>query len=114
MEKNTLSTVLDAEREIRERLATTRSKAAKRLAQLRRKADAEFACEEERQAAAMQEKLAAGRAEAEKSAADLVTAATRLAERLHRLDDQRLLAITLKHLDAILPGRNNDRQNVQN
>ena len=114
MEKDVLSTILNEEQMILERLATARNEAAERLTKLRREADAEFAHEEEQLAAAMQEGLAAGRMEAEQRAADLVSAATLLAERLHRLDDRRLLAITRKHLDAILPGRNNDRQNVEN
>lgn len=112
MEKDPLTTILDEERLILEQLAAERSRANERLAQLRLEAEAEYAREEERLAAALQQALATARSDAEKRAAAVITEANQLAERLRRLDDESLLAITLKHLKAILPGRSDDRQNV--
>ncbi len=113
MAKDTLTTIVEVEKDIRVRLAAERKGAEERLAQVKREAEEEIRKEEERLEVALQQALAVARADAERKGTALVEDVAARAEHLARLDEKTLREIIARHLIRILPGRGDDRQNVQ-
>jgi hypothetical protein len=106
MEKDTLSAIIQIEREIRERLTQEQRKAEESLAEVLRNCNDEVAREEARLqgdlAAAV---TAAGLRDARKRADTLVTEALAQAERLAGLDDERLKRLIRGELPRLVPGK---------
>jgi hypothetical protein len=103
MEQDLLATIIDAETEIRERIAGEERRAARMLAELRRELDDEAAREEERLAAEVGRAVAAAGDDARERAAALVHRAAARAERLSNLDQATLERRVLAGLGRIVP-----------
>lgn len=105
MEKDTLSTIIRIEREIRERLAQEERKAGESLAEVLQNCNDEVAREEAR----LQEELAAAvtaarLSDARQRADAVVAEAQAQAERLAGLDDDYLKELIRGKLYRIVPG----------
>lgn len=103
MEQDLLATIIDAETEIRERIAGEERRAAQMLAELRRELDDEAAREEERLAAEVGRAVAAAGDDARVRASALVHRAAARAERLSNLDQATLERRVLAGLGRIVP-----------
>lgn len=103
MEQDLLATIIDAETEIRERIAGEERRAAQMLAELRRELDDEAAREEERLAAEVGRAVAAAGDDARVRAAALVHRAAARTERLSNLDQATLERRVLAGLGRIVP-----------
>ena len=105
MEKDILTKIIEAERDIQERLIAEERSAGTMLCDLRQNLEEEARREEERLAAARREAESAARAEVQARAAALVQRATARAEQLAGLDDRTLEGCIMGHLVRILPGK---------
>jgi hypothetical protein len=108
-----LAEILDVERGIGEMLEGERSKAAQWLLEKRREVDQAAQIEIERLKATSARDEIALRDRVEARATALVQQAAALADRIKGLDDERLTRIVWDHLQAIAPGLDRDRQNVE-
>lgn len=103
MERNLLSEVIDAEKNIQKQLALEEIKVREWLENSRKECDAEF--ERERRAIEESDRLSLAQAEQEADikASDIVQQASRTAGRLAALSAEELSRIVEKHIRAILP-----------
>ena len=113
MERDILAAIVAVEKEIGERLAAEQRRAEEGLAQLKGEMEDEVNRAEGELGQALQDAVVAARADAEAKAAHLLDKEAAWAELLARLDDSTLEGIIERHLNRILPGRGDDRQNVQ-
>ena len=114
MEEDVLSAVMEVEREIQERLEAERRKSREWLERVRAEAGRALAGSEERFKKSSEKAVADALSEAESRAADLLSRATREAERLVHLDDDAMRKIMAQYLPRILPGEHeHDRQDVK-
>ena len=111
---DSLSEILDVERDIAQRLEGERAKAAAWLAEKKRALEQPAQSEIDRLERAAAEDQASLRQAAEERSAEIARRATVLAERIRRIDDDHLARIVWDHLQRIVPGLDRDRQDVQN
>jgi predicted nucleic acid-binding protein len=104
MEQNTLTEVLDVERQIKEQLGVERAKAQRWLEQANRETDAATQAELAQLAQSRAAGAQAAKKAAEVKAAAIVQQAQTAAGRIERLDDQYLQAIVWQHIAEIIPG----------
>lgn len=114
MDEDVLSTVMEVEREIQERLEAEKKKSREWLEQVRAEAGRAYAASEERFKKASEKAVADALADAESRAADLLSRATLEAERLVHLGGESIRKIMARYLPRILPGEHeHDRQDVK-
>jgi hypothetical protein len=103
MERNLLSEVIEAEKEIQKRLALEEIRTQEWLERSRRECEAEF--ERERRAIEESARLSLAQAEheADIKASDIAQQASRTAGRLAALSTEDLSRIVEKHIRVILP-----------
>ena len=104
MEKDILSAIVEVEEEIQEQLVAEERSAGARLCNLEQEVADESKREEGRLAEAVEQAVAAARAEAQERAAAIVHRAATLSEQLAGLDDGALERCIIKHLVRIVPG----------
>lgn len=105
MENDILTTIIAAEREIRERLAVEEQRAAEMLDNLRRELERDATLEAERLGSSVQQAVAAARGEAQERADAVMRRAATRAEQLDGLADETLERCIRMHLDRITPGQ---------
>ena len=114
MDEDVLSTVMEVEREIQEKLEAERRKAREWLERVRADAGRSYAASEERFKKSSEKAVADALADVEARAADLLSRATLEAERLVHLGDETMRKIMARYLPRILPGEHeHDRQDVK-
>ena len=104
MEKDTLSQVIEAEKEIQKRMEIEKAKAAEWLESAKKGAEADYLREEKKVRASIDQWQAETAKEAEENAARIVGCAAREAERFGAVEADSLKRIVLKHIARILPG----------
>ncbi len=104
MEKDVLSQVIEAEKEIQKCIESEQLKAREWLDGVKKECDESFLREEKKIRESLEQELdhAAGQAEAE--AAGIVSQAASAAERLGNIKKEILSAIIQRHIARILPG----------
>lgn len=103
-EKDTLSQVIEVEKEIQKCLALEKVKAAEWLEGVKKETEAESLGEETRIREALEESRTAASKEADRKAAEIVSTAALEAERLGHLETKTLQGIIEKQIARILPG----------
>lgn len=104
MEKDVLSQVIEAEKEIQKCLEAERAKAREWLDSERKQAEEAFLLEQEKIKHYQEQSLAAADREAERKIQEIVREAARSAERLGQLDTKVLLKLVEQRMSGILPG----------
>ena len=104
MEKDVLSQVIEAEKEIQKCIEAERAKAREWLDSERKQAEEAFLLEQEKIKHYQEQSLAAADREAETKIQEIVREAARSAERLGQLDTKVLLKLVEQRMSGILPG----------
>lgn len=104
MEKDILSQVIEAEKEIQKCLKIEKNKAREWLEGVKKESEAEFLREERRIRESLELTQAESAKEADRQAAEIVQQAARAAERLGQLGTGTLQRLIEKRLTEILPG----------
>jgi vacuolar-type H+-ATPase subunit H len=103
MERDVLSRVLEAEKEIQERLREEKSRSLEWTERAKKEAEEELAREEERARENCRKDLEAARLAAENEAAELVRASLIQSEGLDAVGDELLTAIVTTYIREIVP-----------
>ena len=104
MERDILSEVIEAEKEIQQCLDLEKIKAHEWLERVKKECEEEFIREEKNIKKSLEKSTAEAAREAGDKAAGAVSRATADAERLGRLQAEALSRIVAKQIDSILPG----------
>jgi hypothetical protein len=104
MEKDTLSQVIEAEKEIQKRIEIEKAKAADWLEGAKKAAEADYLREEKKIRTSIERRQAEAAKEIEEQAARIVEGAAREAERFGSLEADCLERIVRKQITRILPG----------
>ena len=104
MEKDILSQVIEAEKEIQQCLELEKIKVREWLERVKKECDEELVCEEKKIKGSLEKSKEDAAKEAEIKAAGIVREATAAAERLGQMNTKTLSNIIAKHIDRILPG----------
>lgn len=113
MEKNILGKVVEAEKEIQERLDAEKAKADTWLNEIRTGAEKSLSETENKLKAALENRIKEASAEAEKKADSIIRAAGSTADKLRNISDNDLKEIISKHIIKILPGGQYDSKDVE-
>ncbi len=104
MEKDILSQVIEAEKDIQQCLDREKVKTRAWLEQVKKECEEEYIREEQQIKASLERSMAEAAAEAEARAAGIVSKAAEETERLGRLEAATLSRIVAKQIRRILPG----------
>ena len=104
MERDILSQVIEAEKEIQQCLDLEKIKAREWLERVKKECEEEFIREEKNIKESLEKSTAEAAKEAEIKAAGTVSQASAAAERLAHIQDETLSMIVAKQISAILPG----------
>ena len=104
MERDILSQVIEAEKEIQQRLDLEKVKTREWIERAKKECDEEFVLEEKRIKASLEKSIEEAIKEAEIKASGIVSRAEADAERLGRLETETLSKIIARQIDRILPG----------
>ncbi len=113
MGNDILREVVAVEKEIQQRIEVEKRLAYERIEQAKKEAEKEISQEEERLRRSWTTVLEEARAGAEIQAAGILEKAAAEAEFLKCLNDEILGEIIINHIIRILPGGNDDRQDVK-
>ncbi len=104
MEKDVLSQVIEAEKEIQQCLDLEKIKAREWLERVKKDCEEEFIREEKNIKESLERAVAEAAREADARAAGAVSRATAEAERLGRVEEETLSRIVAQQVAVILPG----------
>jgi len=104
MERDILSQVIEAEKEIQQCLELEKIKVRGWLERVKKESEEEFIQEDKRIRESLEKSVAEATKEAEAEAAGIVSKATTTAERLEQLKPDTLSKIITKQIEKILPG----------
>ena len=104
MERDILSQVIEAEKEIQKCLDLEKVKVREWLERVKKECEEEFILEEKNIKASLEKSTAEATKAAEVKAAGIVSQAMATAERLERLQTETLSRVVAKQIDRILPG----------
>jgi vacuolar-type H+-ATPase subunit H len=113
MEKDVLTTVIEIEKEIEERLESERQKTVKWLDTAKRDIEVELAAKVRDLGDSLLESVAIAKENAEKQSAAILNEAAKQSRLLSEIGDETLKRIITEHIVSILPGSNHDSQDVQ-
>ncbi len=113
MGNNILHEVVAVETEIQRNLEAEKERAHEWIEKVRREAEEEVARAEEEFGKLCATALEKARADAERRAARIVEESAAKGEVLKGLDSKSLMETIMKHIVRILPGGDNDRQDVK-
>jgi vacuolar-type H+-ATPase subunit H len=104
MERDILSQVIEAEKEIQQCLELEKIKVREWLEHVKKESEEEFIREDKKIRESLEKSIAEATKEAEAEAAGVVSKATTEAERLEQLKPDTLSKIITKQIEKILPG----------
>lgn len=104
MERDLLSKVLKAEKEIQAKIESEKKRCAEALLKARKEAEEKVVQEEAVLCEQSESSVQESEEIAEKRAAEILETAARRAESLRSLPDEALQKIVMKYIDSILPG----------
>jgi vacuolar-type H+-ATPase subunit H len=104
MEKDILSQVITAEKELQQCLDSEKVKAREWLELLKKECEEEFIREEQRIKELLEKSTADAVSTARAKAGGIVSQAAKEAERLERVPDETLSGLVAKQINRILPG----------
>ena len=104
MEKDILSQVIEAEKEIQKCLDAEKLTIRDWIAEVRKDVQEEFLLEEKKLKTSKEESLAEERGEAERKAREILAQASSSVERLKHVEKEMLTRIIERQLTRILPG----------
>ena len=113
MEKDVLSTIIEIEKEIEERLESERRKAVQWLDSAKKEIEVELAANVRELKDSLMESVDIARENAEKQASAILSEAAKQSRLLSEIGDETLKRIITEHLRRILPGSDYDCQDVQ-
>ena len=113
MEKDVLSTIIEIEKEIEERLDSERRKAVQWLDSAKKEIEVELAANVRELKDSLMESVDIARENAEKQASAILSEAAKQSRLLSEIGDETLKRIITEHLCRILPGSDYDCQDVQ-
>ena len=112
MERDVVQRVLDVEKEIHQALAEEKRKAEEWVESVRKACEDEISAIKVRQEKDFRFALENARTEARERAEELTAKATARAHALEHISQDLIRRTVLRHLTSILPGENDDRQDV--
>jgi len=112
MERDLLSKVLDAEKEIQAKIESEKKRLEEKIEKARKEAEERVLREETALREQLKESVCKAEEIAEEKAGEILEAAARRVENLRSLTDEALQRIVMKYIDSILPGGRIDRPNV--
>jgi hypothetical protein len=104
MEKDVLSQVIDAEKEIQKCLEAEKVQVREWIDSVRKESEETFLREQQRIGESLERSVAATAAQAEATADEVVRTAAAAAERLGQLGPETLRALLARRISVILPG----------
>jgi vacuolar-type H+-ATPase subunit H len=113
MEKDVLSTIIEIEKEIEERLDGERRKAVQWLDSAKKEIEVELAANVRELKDSLLESVDIARENAEKQASAILSEAAKQSRLLSEIGDETLKRIITEHLCRILPGSDYDCQDVK-
>lgn len=104
MEKDVLSQVIDAEKEIQKCLEAEKQKVREWIEGVKKESEDDFFLEQQKIKESLERSIAEAARQAEAATEEVVRAATAAAERLGRLGPGELRALVARRIAVILPG----------